>query len=1690
MNIIRRGLILLVLTVMVVLNICTVATAADSTGFVSSSFETSTQLDSSKFTILNIIPDLKKKKVEMLFSSSCSQKVLRDNLKIFPPAQIYWYRSQVINGTVRLRGSFNPGQKYNVVLPPNLSCAGKMYEQTLTSFQMPDLTAKLSWAEPGSVIERDSREMLHVKLTNVEELEIEGVDIPPLLISDVMRNNLQSNDVEMTGVALASYFQAMKFKFSDVESLQPFLSLPVRNQQLFFTGVKRNQEETFSLPLSFRKNKERGAVSLVNVTGKGFEQTAEPMIRLLRLTDIGLTYKVSDRSLLVWATSLHTGQPLADVSLMAVNNEGLVVPIGQTADNGLLKIALGDSYTHFNLKEGTALGDQQSLTRSSVHLLVAATEYDTSYVEFKASGNVKPGWISAPKDVRIGEHLVKGHLFTERGIYRPGDTVHFKGTVRAFLNNTIAPPPAGMTPKLSIKNAKGEKVFDQEMELSEFGTVADSFVIKPFMPLGTYTLSMHFSSNLTASRTFQVQEFRPPRHFTEVMFSRDEKLDESFVNLQRKQPMLNCEISGKYYAGGPVKHGKVRWKVYYKTSTYNVPGFKKYGFGSFIENQENLLESGESILDEQGQVVVSVPLSSEVLSGIYGVEVVASVVDFDGRAAAEKATFQIRPEYMVGIAGHPDKINAGDQQLLEIVVIDPERKQLKSGTVGVEVLRKDYIYIRKRNVQGRSYWSWEQTWRRQIASQLNIDSGRATFDFDFARGGEYLLKFNYGTQGGEVYTSSTTYSVEGAYYGYAYENRSRNFERLNISPEKNAYKPGDTMRLYVNPHRKLASVLLTLERDDIIEERLVELKPGQKYIDIPVTEAHIPNLYVTMLGTVARGDFPIYNGEYDDQAPTFLFGAANITVKREVRELSVTINDGEQSLRAEPGGEMTLALELKDHDGSAVAGEIALAVVDESVLALTGFSTPKLDGLTKFVSALEVATGENRTDLLTQTPYGKVNNEPLTGGDGLAKRADAPTTKVRKDFRAVAYFNPTIRTDENGKAQVSITLPDSMTTYRVYAVACDKGSHFASMQQDLLVVKDFYLESGLPRFFTRGDRFDFLVSAFNKTDQPGLVDFSVTSESGIELQAGLPQLSLAANDRELLPVSGKATRPGLAKATFTGMFGERTDIIEQKIPVNSGHLLYTDLVYGTLRKQESLSYNLPTETRLLQSAELGDDDIQVTLTLSGSPFLRMAPGLKYLMKYPYGCVEQTSSRVLPLAGLRGLIGQGLLPGMSKEETDKFLISGVDRLFGMQTSDGGFGYWPGYLKAHRWGSIYATTAITFAKQSGLDVDADKLKKAMDYLNTAILDREDKDLTFKTFAAFVLASNQALDDKIFSTLFSKRDEVSRQTALLMVLTAKVGGLLEDDYLKKIAREQLNRPDKWGRDDVFYARYRAPAIALLTIAELMPGGAEASKLASELIGGVGKSGRWSSTSDTGWALVALGRHYQSARFADEQIEVTVQQTGGEKLSVTLGKSDVRSVALDAAQFLQQPAVVMNSNKESDLLYQLSVTYPRLDYAANGYENGFSVQKSINNTDGSKEIKVGDIVKVTVDLSIDARRANYVVLDDPLPAGFVAINSALKTEEGVGNQQTTDDSDGYSWRYWDYEGGFYRFVPNYFEIRDDRVLAFRDRAWGGRYRYEYYARAVCAGEFVVPATKVQLMYQTDIVSYTPKASITILPR
>ena len=195
--------------------------------------------------------------------------------------------------------------------------------------------------------------------------------------------------------------------------------------------------------------------------------------------------------------------------------------------------------------------------------------------------------------------------------------------------------------------------------------------------------------------------------------------------------------------------------------------------------------------------------------------------------------------------------------------------------------------------------------------------------------------------------------------------------------------------------------------------------------------------------------------------------------------------------------------------------------------------------------------------------------------------------------------------------------------------------------------------------------------------------------------------------------------------------------------------------------------------------------------------------------------------------------------------------------------------------------------------------------------------------------------------------------------------------------------------------------------------------------------------------------------------------------------------TIDLDVTRFLQQSRLAVSADTDQTLIYRLELTFPRSDYNKHGFSNGFVLGKKFSNMDSSDRIKVGDIVKVDITINIDDYSYRYIALDDPLPAGLVAVNSALKTEEPVEDADKYGE-DEYFWYYWDPEG-YYRFVPSYFEIRDDRVLVFVDNTWKGLYRYSYYARAVCAGVFVVPPTQIQLMYSPEIRAFTPEQTIVI---
>ena len=489
------------------------------------------------------------------------------------------------------------------------------------------------------------------------------------------------------------------------------------------------------------------------------------------------------------------------------------------------------------------------------------------------------------------------------------------------------------------------------------------------------------------------------------------------------------------------------------------------------------------------------------------------------------------------------------------------------------------------------------------------------------------------------------------------------------------------------------------------------------------------------------------------------------------------------------------------------------------------------------------------------------------------------------------------------------------------------------------------------------------------------------------------------------------------------------------------------------------------------------------LTLSGSPFLRLSDAMHYLLTYPYGCVEQTSSGVLALAALRGVVQDGQVPNLTVEEVDKYLSRGVQRVLSLQVEGGGFSYWPGQSEASGWGSIYAGAALSIAKKNGVEVPEGPLGKALDYFHEQIKNPKTPDHA-KAFAAYILALNGALDRAEFQGLGQSYARVGREGRLLLLLAAREADLrssadLQKD-LKPLLGPDIAKETRWGWDE-FNALSRGPALALLAAKAIMPEDPLTKQTALLLLGGLDQQGIWTSTSSTGWALVALGAYFQGQKLGTEPGEVTVSQPGVTgKQQVKLDPKGFRTVGLEAQALLKNPVVVVEAKSGPTWLYKLELTGPRLDLAGAGADQGFKVSKTMQNTDGSAEIKVGDLVKVVVVIEA-ARPQRYVVLDDPLPAGLVAVNTALKTEQYLapGAEEPEGDEDGGSLGYAMADGTML-FYPNFFEIREDRVLAFRDQVYSGKYRFEYYARAVCEGQFLAPPTKAAAMYSPGVNGFT----------
>ena len=889
------------------------------------------------FTIVKIEPDPGQEEVRIFFSQPLLLESLQGNLRLLPRVRIDWNRTTLDpKGVLTLRGAFRYGTGYLINLPETVRVGKKTYQKTVNSFFMTDRPPKVEFVGPESVIERDSRQLLHVRAQNVNNLRFEGIRVPPLLLPLALTVEKSPADWDRIFDELKTAADGLKPFLTANKDLADFVTPPLSEKQLFPAAGEKNKPWAVSLPLSFRQGKEAGALELIRVQDNEAGSPAATPPRVFEITNLGLTYKRGQQNLLLWVTSLQAGTPVAGARVIGFTRDMEAFSLGSTNADGVLLFESHD-LAGLSLKNPKNLQPVKRVVKQDdLVLLMAGTGDDVAFIQVTPQGNLQPKGIW---QVKAGEKIrnLRGNVFTERGVYRPGEKVYFKGTVREYGNGRIFPPKDEVC-FFEVLSPKGEQVFTYEGRTSDFGTAAGELLTQSYWALGTYTVNMTFGPETRAeaatsgkrrrhrggedpsaeaaeagpknqvSVTFQLQEFKPPRHFVGINFQQFIRPVQGYVNRGEQQsPFVRIILSGSYYAGGQVKHGQVRWKIFQSKTSYQVPGYDNFTFGYASygsEEQGALIESGQTILNEKGMADLEFPLDRKVMNGQQGLSVVATVVDFDGRAASETKVFQVTPDVLVGISRHPETAQAGEEQVLTVMLAKPDGKRINRGTIQAEILQQSWAYVPKRNEQGDIYWDNQEIWRKTVTRDLTLEKGTATFRFAFAEGGGNLLAFTYKDDAGHSFASATAFEVTGE--SYMYGKPDLPYQPLALSADQPAYKPGETARLTARPRSPVSRYLVTLEQEGVLQYQVITPKADADSLEVPIKAEYAPNLYVSVLGLTPRGEFPVYAGHYDTQAPGFYWGTLNLPVRQEVEGLQVKISPAVKDLKAEPGAKVTL----------------------------------------------------------------------------------------------------------------------------------------------------------------------------------------------------------------------------------------------------------------------------------------------------------------------------------------------------------------------------------------------------------------------------------------------------------------------------------------------------------------------------------------------------------------------------------------------------------------------------------------------------------------------------------------------------------------------------------------------------------------------------------------------------------------
>ena len=1061
----------------------------------------------------------------------------------------------------------------------------------------------------------------------------------------------------------------------------------------------------------------------------------KPRLRVwTQATELGLDAFVDGEQLLGWATSLQSGEPLDGVTLSM--GKGLSKKSGA---DGLAKIELPTS------------------TAGNHPYLLASKGSDVAFLP-EQTWSSSSSWAKQP-----GHDALAWYVFDDRAMYRPGEEVHIKGWVRVRENrkggDVRLPELNAKTLSYRVVGAQGNDMLKGSTTIQGLGSFDFSFKLPDTPNLGYTQVVMTIEGaglhNTQSIHSFQLQEFRRPEF--EVSASA-----EPGPYFEGEDALVS--VTAGYYAGGALPNADTSWYVSTSAASFTPPNQQAYTFGSWVpwwmswnapSSLESTSESFQGKTDVTGQHNLSLQLGDISPPRPLSINASATVMDVNRQAWTSATTLLVHPsQHYVGMRSEKYFVKKGETLKVQLIATDVSGTQLGARPLKVRAARTDWTWKKGK---------YEEVFKDpQDCELLSKADAEVTCTFKTEVGGSYkITAVTVDDFGRDNFTQITRW-VAG---GKTPPARTVSQESVQMIPDRESYQPGDTAQILVQAPFTPAEGVLSLRRHGIIEERRFTMSEPTITLQVPIKEAHLPNLLVQvdLVGSAPRLN---EQGEPDEKLPrrpAYAMGSLSLKIPASKRELDVQLVPLAEEMS--PGESSSVEVLIKDAQGEPVKdAEVALVIVDESILALSAYAMR--DPMAIFYaerpagardyhsrqsitlvdpsSLVTAATGGDELDDSTterqfeQKPSPKASgsrspNTPqmapaqemandalgdgfLAGGLALAdnKAAASPggaastPIAVRSNFNPLAGFSPAVTTDASGRATIAFTLPDNLTRYRVMAVAVQGGKKYGRAESAVTARLPLMIRPSPPRFLNFGDTFELPIVLQNQTKEPMQVQIATRSTNAELHSANGYSLTIPAKDRVEVRFPASAARAGTARFQVAASTKSFQDGTEFELPVWTPATSEAFATYGVIDKGAiAQPVKMPGEVW----PQFGGLEI----TTSSTAMQALTDAFLYLYHYDYQCAEQISSRMLTVAALRDVLSAFKAEAMpSSAEIKVSMERDIEELVGRQNSDGGFGFWRRGQISWPFVSLHAAHALARAKEKGYAVPASSLTRAQRYL----------------------------------------------------------------------------------------------------------------------------------------------------------------------------------------------------------------------------------------------------------------------------------------------------------------------------------------------------------------------------------------